>query len=50
MKNDNDFDDFTGFIAMVNEGDPISCSGCFRTLLGIIAVIVLILLIAGSCN
>lgn len=50
MKNDNEFDDFTGFVAMINEGDPISCSGCFSTVLGFIALVAFILLVIGSCN
>ena len=50
MKNDNDFDDFTGFVSMINDKETASCGGCFSTFLAIIVVIAFFLLVIGSCN
>ena len=50
MKNDNDFDYFTGFVAMINDNETASCRGCFGTFLAMVVVIASFLLVIGSCN
>lgn len=52
MKNDNDFNDFIGYVAMVNDKDePLrGCFTCIMPIIDIILVCLAIFFVISSCS
>lgn len=52
MKNDNDFNDFIGYVAMVNDKDePLrGCLTCIMPIIDIILVCLAIFFVISSCS